>query len=584
MTMLPLIHEMICNGVSRDVDDEVAMFLADNGLKYVNLVGFTSSRCQDIAKKGETFLRFLDASQYLEMGYNFHMDADVILIGSIEEVNLDLIMALTKDKIQRTLIVVQQQSSESKMSVFRQALQNMKMNSIFYLLIFHPTDTVWYQAITLKSGYALEELEFAPNSYLLKESFNMQGLKIRSISETWEPYLTIEGCNEDGINCSVHEGYIADFVNILAERFNFTYSSEKEPNGNWGILPKSGPFNLSGEWDGVLGNVVNGKYDLSMSSWDWILERQNVLQFVLVSKTQKILVWEPKNPEIDFGIFIRPITSDSWLAIFITICVTLLCIAFVSICHPSISENSDGRKLMVISIQYFFIFINAYYGGALTMFFTSSVRIPFETLRDTLQAHPEWKLKYLSGDEVSFVTPAVQGDQDYVTYWNYAQANLEEASFPEIKEGLAELKKGQTIIFLREGMLKGYLKKNPTHQQKLQVFWRSKAEFGGMIFPLNSPLTPIFRKGAAILRENGIQDILAEKWEGKAIGQDLTVSTMVLGSGHMALVFVIMVVFYFVCFVLFLAEVSHSLLAKAMTDQGRPKGPRRSKLPVGIEY
>ena len=52
-------------------------------------------------------------------------------------------------------------------------------------------------------------------------------------------------------------------------------------------------------------------------------------------------------------------------------------------------------------------------------------------------------------------------------YWTYAKDNLEEATFMDIKDGLSNLKDGQTVIFMKEGMLKGYLKNNPSHSQKL---------------------------------------------------------------------------------------------------------------------
>ena len=54
----------------------------------------------------------------------------------------------------------------------------------------------------------------------------------------------------------------------------------------------------------------------------------------------------------------------------------------------------------------FFVLINAYYGGALTMFFASEVGLPFETMRDVLKAVPTWTLLHLSGSEAHFEIPA----------------------------------------------------------------------------------------------------------------------------------------------------------------------------------
>ena len=568
--MLALPQDMIFNVASLSIYEEVANFLSDNGFRYVSIMGVTCCSYQGISKnllkKGETFLRFHQALKYPEERYNFHVDAEVLLMRSIGEVNMDLLLELTHKKVQRTVVVVERPSSESMMPVFRQKLQALKTNSFFYLAMVYQSTTIWYQVITLKSGYSLDEVKFVPNSYQVKEDFDLQGLAIKSISLTWAPYLTVGGCNEQGINCAVNDGYLGDYMDILADQFNFTFTSDKEPNGDWGIMPKSGPFNLSGDWGGVMGNVVTGKYDVSISAWDWNLERSNVVQYVLVTKNNKILVWEPKNPKIDFGIFLRPITSESWVAILVTTCLTLSLIAFTTIYIPS-AESSDGRKLMIISIQYFFIFINAYYGGALTMFFTSSVRIPLETLRVTLQAHPDWKLKFMAGGEIYFAVPALQGDPDYAAYWNYAQSNPEEASFHGIKDGLDDLKQEQNVILLDESMLKGYLKNNPAHQQRLEVYWSSDSVSSGLIFPLNSPLASVFRSGAVKIRERGVQDILTEKWAGKDINQDLAASTMVLGAGHMILIFAIMLVFYLVCLLVFMVEVTQSAVVKGRLER-----------------
>ena len=171
---------------------------------------------------------------------------------------------------------------------------------------------------------------------------------------------------------------------------------------------KSGPFNQSGEWGGVLGDVVMGRFDMSLTPWTWLHKRRDILQFVLMIKQNRILVWEPHNPDVDFGLFLRPITSESWLAILTTGFVIISCIVFVKTSVPLLSDHSEGSKLMIVTFYYFFVLINAFYGGALTMFFISTVTIPFENLRDVLRSHPEWQLKFMKGNDANFAYPALQ--------------------------------------------------------------------------------------------------------------------------------------------------------------------------------
>ena len=55
------------------------------------------------------------------------------------------------------------------------------------------------------------------------------------------------------------------------------------------------------------------------------------------------------------------------------------------------STGSDSFKIIGLSSWGFFILINAFYGGALTMFFTSNPDPPFETLRQAFD-NPDWEV------------------------------------------------------------------------------------------------------------------------------------------------------------------------------------------------
>ena len=60
-------------------------------------------------------------------------------------------------------------------------------------------------------------------------------------------------------------------------------------------------------------------------------------------------------------------------------------------------EHTDGYKITSTTAWIFFVLLNAYYGGALTMFFTSEAPIPFNTIEDVMKSYPAWKLK-MNGD------------------------------------------------------------------------------------------------------------------------------------------------------------------------------------------
>ena len=160
----------------------------------------------------------------------------------------------------------------------------------------------------------MNELKFDSKGRI-KASYNFEGMQIQSLSMTWMPYLKLGSCDEQGRNCKTVSGFLADYMNILAGKYNFTWESHLSLDGNWGTRPASEPANKSGTWKGVFGSVVNGNYDTSMSMWSWIKERSEILDFVELVSSSNVLVLTPQLPEIDVGLFIRPFRNDAWSVI-----------------------------------------------------------------------------------------------------------------------------------------------------------------------------------------------------------------------------------------------------------------------------
>ena len=67
----------------------------------------------------------------------------------------------------------------------------------------------------------------------------------------------------------------------------------------------------------------------------------------------------------------------------------------------SIYGTKSGYKIVILVTWISFVLINAYFSGALTMFFTSDVALPFENLRQVLQNIPDWKLISIKGNTIS---------------------------------------------------------------------------------------------------------------------------------------------------------------------------------------
>ena len=62
----------------------------------------------------------------------------------------------------------------------------------------------------------------------------------------------------------------------------------------------------------------------------------------------------------------------------------------------------------------FFLVAQAYYSGAMTMFFTFAPRAPFTTLREAMNAFPEWKMVMDREEVHPILFRAEEGDPDFV--------------------------------------------------------------------------------------------------------------------------------------------------------------------------
>ena len=175
---------------------------------------------------------------------------------------------LSTTKVKSSILLFVGEYDGSQWQIFNEMLNNLSKNSMFYLAYSHPhllNELVWYRVITL-TGYdkaVVHRLKFDASKGKVIRDYDMHGLHIVSITETWAPYFTLIDCTPDKKNCK-SKGYLTDVMNILGSMMNFTWESHGEIDGNWGTTAISGPSNSKGEWGGVVGNVFYGTYQLSI--------------------------------------------------------------------------------------------------------------------------------------------------------------------------------------------------------------------------------------------------------------------------------------------------------------------------------
>ena len=179
----------------------------------------------------------------------------------------NILNLLVAAKVESSIMMFVGKFEAAQWVLFANMLDNLSKNSMFYLAHqnqYRANEIVWYRVTTL-TGYekaVVHQLRYDSEGNVLKD-YDMQGLHVVSISESWAPYFSLFDCTPDKRNCR-SEGYLTDVMNILGTMMNFTWESHGEIDGNWGTTAMSGPSNSSGVWGGVVGNVFNGTYQLSI--------------------------------------------------------------------------------------------------------------------------------------------------------------------------------------------------------------------------------------------------------------------------------------------------------------------------------
>ena len=189
-----------------------------------------------------------------------------------------------------------------------------------------------------------------------------------------------------------------------------------------------------------------------------------------------------------------------------TVLVLLVFYYLPQILSPYVRKRAEhfiSLRLVHSTGWYFMMLLEIYYSGALTMFFSTEVGVPFDTMRQVMQAYPDWKLQLQLGMQVFFIYQVEEGDPDYVKFWDRVENMPEETVFEKWDEGIRRMREDFGVILFEEGRLKGYMKNNPEAQEGLAVFDKSKKEFYNMIVTNNSPLGPVLKYGNQLVLEKG---------------------------------------------------------------------------------
>eukprot|EP00094_Tigriopus_californicus_P006744 TCALIF_06495-PA protein Name:"Protein of unknown function" AED:0.58 eAED:0.58 QI:0/0/0.33/0.33/1/1/3/139/446 len=383
-------------------ESNLARILQNNGWNYVMVVhaGPITQMCQCLVQefmKRQVYVRSV-ASRNLEITHDSMSHYLFILNALPEYDHLEPLIAATKPQKSALILNIPSETEED-------LLIRIKVQDLYFYLCSQRRHWRIRSVISTPrfSHPVITEVVLDPGLRFI-EVYDLQGQTLTEITVSHRPYMFEENGQARGL--------FLDLFGTLENKYNFSVSHIFE--SDWGVTPIQGTFE-NGTFGGTMGGVINGAFDLSLSSWLAAPERGPLLDM------------EP-----------HPFSIDAWYGILLVaflICATII--------PPSLIlgnyENTDAYNLASLSAWSFFLLINSFYGGALTMFFSTKAVPPFTGFREIVQAYPNWILKTTVGTDIYFYDRAESGDPDFKAFYERMVENPEETTFTDIAHVLKEM-------------------------------------------------------------------------------------------------------------------------------------------------
>lgn len=376
--------------------------------------------------------------------------------------------------------------------------------------LFYISSNTWRLALTLSSGnghVSHQDLDQNP----FPNEVNLQGAHIKTIGMTWKPWMTVSRCNREGhINCET-AGASSQVMGLLGHLLNFTWSLDRDPDGDWGTVPKTLTWmDKNATFSGVLGGAVSKRYEVLMPIWARRYERSFWIDFAdSMYSREIILVIKANQVSLDFTLFIRPFTISSWLLI-IGVLVTLAIILYA---FRNMKNAVLSRRVIVMSGWMFFVLLNSFYGGALTMFFSSAPKAPFQTISEGLRSFPDWQLLQIQGDEVLIQPLAEAGIPEFKNYWENVIVKNPELLVPDVETAVNRLLNGNHyFLFTSKVTFSQIIRADPSLEDQVEILgtpMRLEACFG---LRKHSPLRPLLNDAIMKTKQSGVLTKVVDKW------------------------------------------------------------------------
>ena len=275
-------------------------------------------------------------------------------------------------------------------------------------------------------------------------------------------------------------------------------------------------------------------------------------------------------------LYFRPFTKYAWIMVGITIIIFVVILYCLNhLMKFAILPNTDilskTNRVVIFIAWSCYVLIEVYYEGALTMFFTTESGVPFQSIKNVMNAYPEWRLLMRKGFEAYYIDYVDAGNVDYIKFWDRVQQNPEENTFSSVGSAIATHSKDRVVIHDLQGAIDTYAKYGRSDtMDHLSIFAKGRTEWYGLIVTENSPLGPMLKHGAKQMHERGMFDYLKAKWLGGEKRcrtlSDISSSNMVLTFQHVSFIFLVFGTSVALSIVLFLVEIGKRYLLQEVEN------------------
>lgn len=184
--------------------------------------------------------------------------------------------------------------------------------------------------ITEKNSIQLNELDRQLLEQAGKTQFEIKD-KLRVVSIINEPFFMLKRHHIFEQGNDRYEGFVVDLMAELGHRVGFDYELAEVPGKHgFGIYDVE-----TNDWDGAIGEIINGKADLAIGGLTITSNREEVIDFTypFMQTGISILFKRPTHKELSFFSFFEPFKASVWLyviAAYLTISAALFFVGRLS--------------------------------------------------------------------------------------------------------------------------------------------------------------------------------------------------------------------------------------------------------------